>query len=286
MDTNRFQDAIARSKGILVVLSREPQFDDVAAALSLYRSLAAFGRKVSIFCPSAMLVEFNRLIGVDQVVDKIGEKNLTIHLRDYQASNIERVSYDIENGEMKLTIIPKEGIESPVKEQVYLSLSGMSADLAILVGVSSQDQLGNAQQEIAKIPNSVSVMLSAKLPGFERRSGVSDIADPNSSSLSETVGLLLLGSNLPVDEDIASNLFMGLTSSTQNFTGSKVRAETFELASKLMRLVRPRVSEQPVREAGEQQISQPRLQNDGGDPKKEPQQDWFKPKIYKGSTMP
>lgn len=278
---SQFQDIVARSREILVVLPATPTFDQVAAGLALHRSLSSFGKKSFVFCPSPMLVEYNRLVGVDQVGDKLGEKNLTITLHDYPAANIERVSYDIENGEMKLTIIPKENIQSPVKEQVGVTLSGMSADTVILVGGDHAGE-GEGNRELDQIPQKVSIVASGTPQGFPRRRGDIEIADAQSSSLSETVGQLILSSNLPLDDDAANNLFMGLTSATGNFTSQSVRAETFELASKL---VRARNAAQA--QGGGQQVPR-EVQEQKGENRDEQAapQDWFKPKVYKGSTMP
>lgn len=280
-DTTQFQDTIARSREILVVLPPNPQFDIISAGLALYKSLAAFGKKTYIFCPTPMLVEFNRLVGIDQVGDKLGEKNLTINLRDYPAGNIERVSYDIENGEMKLTIIPKDGTTSPVKEQVEISLSGIAADTAIFVEVEREEQLGEIGRELAKIPQSVQILTSK--PQTSERRGAVEIVDPGSSSLSETVGMLLTNANLPLDEDTAANLFLGLTAATNNFTSSRVRAETFELASRLVR------AKGGV--ATSQQLPAGNVSSANDEPphpaqQEQTPQDWFKPKIYKGTTLP
>lgn len=272
-DTTQFQDTIARSREILVALPKNPQFDTVAAGLALSRSLAAFGKKTYIFCPSPMLVEFNRLVGVDQVRDTLGEKNLAITLRDYPAANIERVSYDIENGEMKLTIIPKEGVTTPVKEQVAISLSGMSADTAVLVGVENQEQPEEVTRELANIPQLIYILGGSRQSGFERKRGVVEIADVRSSSISETVAIVITNANLPLDQDIANNLFQGLASATNNFTTSRVRAETFEMASRLVRArggATPPPSNEPPHPAQQEETPQ----------------DWLKPKIYKGTTLP
>lgn len=280
MDINYFQSTVAEAREILVVLPREVSFDSVAAGLALAHSLTSYGKKVNIFCPSPMLVEFNRLVGVHRVSDKLGERNLTITLRDYQANNIERVSYDIENGEMKLTIIPKEGVPSPGQEQVALSLSGMSADTAILIGGSGDSQ---EVQELQKIPKLVAIVKERKPQDLGRQRGVREIVDPLSSSLCETVGLLLTSANLPINEDAANNLLLGLTTATNNFADSRVRAETFEVAGRLLRIRQGGGGTQGVQKEDSSKIVGGAAGQEVTD---EPPQDWFKPKIYKGPNLP
>ncbi len=132
-----FSSVIDSAKSVLILLPSKPYFDQVAAGLGLY--LALKGKKdTSIAASTPMIVEFNRLVGVNKITEEIGNKNLTIKVTDYQATDIERVSYDIENGEFKLTIIPKPGVSSPKKEQLVANYSGVSADIVILMGGANE----------------------------------------------------------------------------------------------------------------------------------------------------
>jgi len=103
---NSFKTLIDASQSILVILPTKPYLDQIAGALSLYLSLKS-SKEITVFCPSDIIVEFNRLVAVDRIVREVGNRNLVITFKDYQAQDIERVSYDIENKEFKLTVIPK-----------------------------------------------------------------------------------------------------------------------------------------------------------------------------------
>src|SRR5689334_79210 len=97
---NTLSQLIDSSSSVLIILPTKPYFDQVAAGLSLYLALRD-KKDATITCPSPMTVGFNRLIGVQKIVSEIGNKNLTIKFAGYDATNIEKVSYDIENGEFK-----------------------------------------------------------------------------------------------------------------------------------------------------------------------------------------
>lgn len=243
MDTTRFQDTIARSQSVLVVLPQNPDFDTVAAGLSLYLALSGYSKTTSVFCPSDMLVEFNRLVGVDRVSRELGDKNLTITLVDYPANNIDRVSYNIENGQMELTIIPKSQVNAPHPEQVMSKLGGMSVDTVILVGDVTRESLGEAYVELDKIPVKIQISQNSRPQAMDRRMGTTmpagrqvEIVDPAASCFCELVGNLLFDTNLPVSGDTARNILMGITTATNNFTSPRVRPETFELAAKVARV--------------------------------------------------
>lgn len=260
MDTNSFQETIAKGQEILIVVSKEPDFDRVAAALSLYLSLTDYGRKVSIFCPTQMLVDFNRLVGVDKITREVGDKNLTITLAGYPAQNIERVSYNIENGQMRLAIIPKPGALSPQLEQVTSTYSGMSADTIISLGSQNLEEMKKDYPEIGGIEQQI-------LISKEQRPG------EQTSCFSERVSLLLHENNMPISQDTAGNLMLGMTTATGNFSSPGVRPETFEVAARLLR-IRGKV----VR--GQAQAPQDE------EPEEKLPSDWVGPKVYKGTTLP
>lgn len=283
MDTNKFQEALVKSENLVIALSPNPTFDEVAGGLALYLSLSGFGKKVNIFCPSPMLVEFNKLVGVDRVTKEIGDKNLTITLRDYLAQNIERVAYNINGGQMELTIIPKSQIAAPNPDQVISTLGGMNADTVILVGVENQEELiPEIASELAKVPQQILILQNYRPGVLERKVGVVEIVDPNVSCISEVVGLLLSEGNLPISEDIATNLLMGITYSTQNYTSNRVRPETFELSAKLARITRL-----PARQGSQASTAHvvPPPEEEQSNENKAPE-DWLAPKVYKGSTLP
>jgi hypothetical protein len=264
-----------------------------------------------------MTVEFNRLIGINKITQEIGNKNLVIEFSDYKASDIERVSYDIIDGKFRLTVIPKVDVNAPTNDQVQINYSGVSADTVILIGGANETHfpaLSSKDLTSAKI-----IHIGTKDLATSSNKAIISIARP-SSSVSEIVSFLIAESGLAMDEDIATNLLMGIEEATENFTGSGVGPDTFEIAAQLMRAggrrgggqvqtqqypqgaipgqipaqpiqpVRPVQPAQPVQSAPTTQIPQPanarpvtdKAQNETFE---ETPTDWLKPKIYKGTTV-
>ena len=131
---NSFASLITSANEILILLPNKPFMDQVAAGLSLFLSLSESGKNISISCPIPMVTEYSRLIGVDKITSDLGNKDLVINLVNYDANQVDKVSYDIENGQFKLTIAPKAGFKSPAKEQIDINYSGAYGDLIILIG--------------------------------------------------------------------------------------------------------------------------------------------------------
>lgn len=225
-----FKSVIESSRNILVLLPRDPNFDQVAAALSLY--LAIEGKKdISISCPSEMRVEFNRLVGVDKIGEEVGSKNMVVKFVGYPAEQIERVSYDIENQEFRLTVIPKPQHEAPKKNQVELAYAGVSADTAVLVGGELAEQfpalVGNELNETKIVHIGITDIAT---PGGRN---IISLARP-SSSVSELMADYIKELEGGFHPDIATNLLSGIHEGSDNFNKKEVSANTFKLAGELM----------------------------------------------------
>lgn len=281
---NSFKNLIDSAKSVLILLPVNPNLDQVAGALSLYLGLRD-KKDVTVSCPSPMVVEFNRLVGIDKISSDLGNKNLTLKFNDYQASDIERVSYDIENGQFKLTVIPKPGVASPKKEQVEISYSGVSGDTIILVGGESQESFPALASKDTLNAKLLHIGTKA-LPSTEK--SVLSFARPG-SSISEIVYPLIneVGANL--DSDVATNLLAGIEDGGKGFSGDQVTAETFETVAHLLRAGGKRpVKITPEEFPGGMPLSSFMQVEPGGE---QPQQDqpapndWLEPKVFKGTSV-
>jgi len=296
---NSLLTLIDSATSVLIVLPTKPYFDQIAAGLSLYLSIV--GRKeVSIFSPSPMTVGFNRLIGVNKISTELGNKNLTIKFAGYDAANIDKVSYDIDNGEFKLTVVPKTGMAVPQKEQVNIGYAGISADLVILVGGANDSHfpiLLSDELSGAKVAHIGTRVLDSKRE-------VMSFAKPGATT-SELVANLIKENGLTIDADTATNLVMGVEEGSANFTSSEVTPETFETFAHLLRSGGARMPKiklspinfpvgsiptKPFEAPAVQQIpvANPEPIVEQIENKEEiienPPSDWLQPKIYKGAS--
>ena len=302
---NSFLNLIDSATSILVVLPTKPYFDQVAAGLSLYLSIHD-RKEVSIFSPSPMTVGFNRLIGVNKISADIGSKNLTIKFAGYDATNIDKVSYDIDNGEFKLTVVPKTGQVAPQKEQVNVSYAGVAADLVILVGGANDSHfpiLASNELSGAKI-----IHIGTRVLDSSRE--IMSFAKPGATT-SELVANLIKENGLTIDADTATNLVMGIEEGSLNFTSNEVTPETFETFAGLLRSGGQRIPKvklspigfppgaiptrpfgAPAPQAPVTPITQIETQPEANvaetgeeSPDINPPSDWLQPKIYKGASQ-
>jgi len=293
-----FITSLQNSKTLLILLPTKPYFDQVAAGLSLYLSVRN-QRDTTIACPSPMTVEFNRLVGVNKVKSEMGNKNLVIRFTDYDGKDIERVSADLEDGVFKLTVIPKPSVAAPEKSQMEVSYSGISCDTVILVGGANESHFPIlSTNELAGAS-----LLHIGIRPLDTEKNVTSFVN-DASSVSEVVSSLIVPSSLytigddqspsntifTVDADSATNLLMGIESSTNKLNDETATADTFYYVSELMRSggvrngaksISPKAfppgsiptGSRPLPNAS-QTIQEP-----------QPPSDWLsKPKIYKGGS--
>ena len=274
---NSLANLINSATSISIILPDKPIFDQVASGLALYLSFAG-KKEANVSCPAQMVVEFNRLVGVDKISSDLGSKNLVLKFKNYQATDIERVSYDIENGEFKLTIIPKAGFPSPAQDQIDFSHAGIGSDMIILMGGVTEADF-NALNS-GKLAGSKILHFGTRVLEAATDKNIMSFARP-ASSLSELTAQIIGECNLIMDADIATNLIAGVEEGSKNFQGDDVTADTFQIVSGLMRVGGQRMSKNIL------QGNFPAGSIPGQVPaevKKTPQ-DWLEPKIYKGTSV-
>lgn len=230
---NSFKNLIDSAQEVLILLPSKPFMDQVAGGLSLFLSLKNSGKNVTISCPAQMTAEYSRLIGVDKVTADLGNRNLSIKFINYDANNVDKVSYDIEEGQFKLTISPKIGFMSPTNDQIGISYSGSSCDLVILIGGANDSHFPNLSKE--ELKSAKIVHLGTRLLEVTSETEVLSFARP-ASSTSEIIAKLLKESGFITDQDIATNLLAGIEEQSKNFHGDEVTADTFEIFAELLKL--------------------------------------------------
>lgn len=281
---NSLRSIIDPAKEILVLLPTNPTFDDVASGLALYLSL--IGEKTTfVSCPTPMTVEYNRLVGVNKIKSELGGKNLTVRLVGYPSKSIEKVSYDIVNDEFRLMVIPKDGVNPPGDDQVQLSYSGVSADTIILVGGRSDgDFPALSSDELGK---SKVAHIGIRSLENNRGAGILSLAKP-SSSISELVATLIKESDLKLDSDIATNLFVGIQKATNGLMTSEVSADTYETVAILLRSGAQRQLPESNLKASSRfpfsNMVSGETENVKNTDEDEAPKDWLEPKVFRGTS--
>lgn len=310
---SKLNEFLQSKKNIAVVVPKDPNVDQMAAALSLYLSLASSGRQVTVATPNEPLVELSHLVGIDRVKTSLAEGggDLVVSF-PYREGEIEKVSYTLEDGLLNIVVKAGESGLNFDQNEVKYTRGGTGTDLLFTVGASRVSDLGKLfDPQNLKETTVVNIDNSSQNQGF----GDLVLVSARNSSICELVTNLILSLNLPMNADISQNLLDGIIFATNNFQNPNTSALSLEMAGVLMKNGAQRESQ--VREMastafnrsdlsqnqsqnlqglyGEkpqtpvqrpiQESSQPSVQNSQPDQTlNNPPSDWLTPKIYKGST--
>lgn len=273
---------LSDAREILIFLPENPGFDRTAAALGVFLSLKKAGKKPTVLCPSPVKVEVSDLVGIDKIRNESSGQNLVITF-DYVEDSIEKVSYHIEDQKFKLVIKPKAGFPPLKTDKIDYSHSGGEADLVFLVGTRDLKEikgLVDSPEEVVK---------PAKTVLFDTQASVKSISDYEmtwlAASFSEIAAYFINQMRLPVDADIAGNLFKGIEHGSRSFSSPRAGATTFEAAAFCLRAGAQR---QPRRlrtaKKPQGQFWPAKTEEERADDTQKPTTDWLEPKIYNGGT--
>ncbi len=226
---DRIRELLETASNIGIIVSKDHNFDTMAAALGLYLSLVNSGKNTQIVSLKAPLVEVSNLVGINKVSSSFdgNAKILTISV-PYREGEIEKVSYNIEGDQLNVNLFAEEnGITFSEKDIKYIK-KGSSPSLIITIGISNE-------QEISSIVDLNAVkLIHIDRSGSNALVGDASVIDPTFSSISEIVSELIKELGLIEDIDVAQNLMDGIVYSTRNFTLPETSPFAFEAAGFLL----------------------------------------------------
>lgn len=276
-------ESISKSSSGIIVVPSNPSLDTLASATSLYLSLTKLGKTVSLVCSSPIKAQ---LTGADKFQNSLTTTgdNLVISF-PYTDGAIDKVDYNIKDNAFNLIIAPRQGFPKLNPDQVKFRYAGGTIDFIITIDAPNLNALGQVYTD------NQTVFQGREIINIDRHLtngffGSINFVNKSASSISELILKIIQSFNIQVDKDIASNLYSGLISATNNFNSYSVNADTFETASALLKLGAvkkpmnfvkpPSFSQKPIG-AVEQEPTR-KIDN-------QQNQDWLKPKIFKNGGL-
>ena len=239
------QDLVHQSKTAIVLLPENPSYDLVASGLSIFLALREAGKDVQIGCSTPMSVEFTHLVGVDEIKEKVGNRNLMVSF-NYVDSSVDRVSYSLseDNKLFHLIIAPKTGAKPLDFSDVKFEYTGAEADVVFVVGAKEMNDLAHVYQAEKQFFDSAYTVAFTQYPVSPFARMHFDAA--GQTCLAEAIAHFLSGLGLEPKEDVATNLLSSVELSTNRFQSHAMNAETFELIGRLLRNGAQRSTTNPV----------------------------------------
>lgn len=225
--------SLGNAKSVLIVTHPDHTDDSIGATLALYLGLTGLGKSVSVASPQPIQVGLSDYIAADKIKNSLGKKNFVISL-PYKDGSIEKVSYNIEDDHFNLVIEPHEGFEFS-KDMVSYGSHGGSPDCVVVVDTIHWGKLGNLYEENKDIFAGVAHVINVDVHADNTLFGTVNMVDPEISSTTELVAVILSTLGVQLTTDIATNILNAVYETTKNFTTQKVNARTFEVASVCMK---------------------------------------------------
>jgi len=297
------------------VISKNAKLDSIAAALGLYLAAIAQGKSVRV-ASEANVTGADKLIGYDKISKTVEQGGNILKVTfPYRDGNIDKVTYNITDDRFNLLIEPRTGAQPLTSTDVQFGYTGGQTDLIITIDAPNLEALGDAYLE------NPDLFVREKIINIDRRFdnqlyGGENLVEKQFSSTSEIIVKILESLHWDLNPDISTNLYSGLMAATNNFTSFSTNAQSFEIASVLLKSgarklpiqapTRPSFAPNPAL-AGQEStpkhqnvFSQPPVtaplppkapkhvavpQNQVQPEVKKPPQDWLKPKIFKSTDL-
>ncbi len=298
MDSNqnsltRLHEVVTKGNAGTIILPPNPTADTTAAACALYLGLTKMGKSLTLACASKPQFD---LVGTDKIQTNLVSSgdNLVISF-PYSEGSIDKVDYNIQGNFFNLIIAPRPGFPKINPQQVKYNYTGGTVDFIITIDAPSLNSLGNIYSD------NQNQFVGHDIINIDRHLtnaffGTVNLVNKTSSSISELVLNVLQNLQMEMDRDMATNLYAGISSATNNFTSYSVNADTFEHVAALLRMgAVKKVIRKPDNQSGNPTGFQSRPNREylpsTNNPKpienveKEKQpQDWLKPKIFRGGN--
>lgn len=218
---------------IALCLPMQVTLDAAAAALALYHALNTAGKAVTISSSEPLNPEF-ALFGQEQVKNTMSaEGDVLIVSVPFKDNGVENVTYNVENDRVNIVIKPEEGALRFDPKNVEYTFSGGKADVVVTLYAPTLDSLGELYtQNIDQFQGVPIVNIDRHFTNSQY--GTVNMVDKRSPSLSLMVMKLITDMKIELTKELATLLFTGLSSATNNFSSHSVDANTFKSAAFLL----------------------------------------------------
>lgn len=225
----KIAEKIKSSNNILVALSRDPNVDEISAAIGLTMILNKLGKHVTAIYSGETpnTLEFLK-------PEQTFEKN-TNSLQDFiialHKDKADHLRYKIDGDYVKVYITPYKTTIS--QTDFEFSQGDFNVDLVISIDVENAESLDGALSEYGRIMHdATAVNITTNQAG---RFAELEWSDPSESSVCEMI-VILSGylDQTEFDQPTATALLTGIVSATDRFSNARTTSETMQVSSRLM----------------------------------------------------
>jgi len=229
---NRINEIVEKSSTGIILIPSSPSIDAIASACSLYLGLSKVGKSVSIACEKTVKTD---IVASEKIKEQFvsGGDSLMISF-PYSDGSIDKVDYNIKGDLFNLIITPRTGFPKLNPNQVNYSYTGGTVDFIFVIDSPTLNNLGSIYLD------NQTHFTGRDIINVDRHLtnsffGTVNLVNKTISSISQLILKILQNLKVDIDRDMATNLYSGIASATNNFTSYSVSADTFDSIASLLR---------------------------------------------------
>ncbi len=236
----KIQEQLTKAQNITIAVSKKSGFDGLASGLALYLSLKKIGKSASILAKAPTILDAKMLYGVDKIGQSDDKKNLVVVLEN-AVKNVDKVTYYLDGDQLKIVVHAFPQSNGIAQSDISFESAAIKPDLLIGIGFTDQEELINESTHEQQLdPSVMTINLSKEDPS--KKVAQYNLNYPGMPALGEIACQFLEFLALPIDEDIAFNLYTAIASATQMFSPKTAQEATLETAAWLLKLGAGRAS--------------------------------------------
>jgi nanoRNase/pAp phosphatase (c-di-AMP/oligoRNAs hydrolase) len=222
------------SSHLLITFRKEWNVDAAASALALSAFFTARGKRVDIVADGFVAPKSLAFLpGVENIRPAFSQLQKFVISLDVSKTPIDELSYDVENGKLRIHVTPKNGGRYDGKD-VTTAASEFKYDCIITVDTPDYASLGTLFSANTEFFFNRPVVNIDHDPANEQFGNVNAVDITATSSAECTYSLLKETGEHFMREDIATCLLAGIISKTRSFKTSNVTPKTLDIASALV----------------------------------------------------
>ncbi len=222
------------SKHLLITFRKEWNVDAVASALALAAFFEKRGKRVDVIADGFVAPKSIKFLpGVDRILPAFSHLQKFVISLNLSKSKIDELSYDIENGKLRIQVTAKDGGRYEGKD-VTTSTTDFKYDCIISLDTPDYGALGSLFSSNTELFYNRPV-LNIDHDAANEQYGNFNAVDITATSSAECVYALLKATGEHfLNENVATCLLAGIIFKTRSFKTASVTPKTLDIASALV----------------------------------------------------
>lgn len=222
------QEVLTKAQNIMIAVSASSGFDGLASGLSLYLSIQKLNKNLALIAKNPTVGDAQMLYGVNKIGTSDGKKDLIISISK-AVENVEKVTHFLDGDELKIVIHALQGSKGVEPQDIFFKKASLKPNVIIAIGYENFVQLKNDITQEHTTYSDVFI-ISVNCVDTREKFAQINIHEHEAVCLSEVCANLIEDLAIPIDSDIAFNLYTGMSQATQMFAPNLTKPSTLDAA--------------------------------------------------------